>query len=175
MTADELRRELVEMLPRLRRFAYALTGARHDADDLLQCTVVRVLEKGMPDGAAADRWMFRVCRNLWIDEIRSRRTRAAVSIDDSPEAEQVQAVDGERAMIGKMTLAEVSRAMDALPEDQRAALALVVLEGCSYAEAAEVLEVPIGTIMSRIARARGALAQAMKSEVAQVASGGMRG
>jgi RNA polymerase sigma-70 factor (ECF subfamily) len=165
MNADVLRRELIELLPRLRRFAHALTGARHDADDLVQATVERLLGKGVPADAALDKWAFRVCRNAWVDEIRSRRTRSAVSLDDAPEVEE--AVDGERVVIGKMTLAEVARALDALPEEQRAALALVVLEGCSYAETAEALDIPIGTVMSRIARARAALAVAMRGDPVQ--------
>lgn len=166
MNADELRSELVGLLPRLRRFAHALTGTRHDADDLLQSTIERVLDKGIPEAVAVDRWAFRVCRNIWIDEIRSRKVRNPVSLDDSVD-EAEMAVDGERSVMGKMALEEIGRAMDALPEEQRSALALVVLEGCSYAEAAEILGSPIGTIMSRIARARSALAVALRGDATQ--------
>jgi RNA polymerase sigma-70 factor (ECF subfamily) len=174
MTPDSLRRELVGMLPRLRRFAYGLTGSMHDADDLLQATAERVLERGMPPDAAADRWMFRVCRNIWIDELRSRRTRSAVSLDAAPEPGE--AIDGERVVIGKLALEDVSKALGRLPEEQRSALLLVVLEGCTYAEAAAILGTPIGTVMSRIARARAALSMppAERSDPASARAGAKR-
>lgn len=157
--ADVLRREILEAMQAIRRFAFALTGTRADADDLLQATVVRILERGAPDGADTRKWAFRVCKNLWIDELRARRVRrdAAQSADLRPEAD----LDGERAAVGAVALAETERAMAALPEDQRAALALVAIEGLTYAEAAEALQTPIGTIMSRISRARAALAAAL--------------
>ena len=124
------------MLPRLRRYAYALTGARHDADDLLQATLERLLVKGVPEAVEVDKWAFRVCRNLWIDEIRARRVRSAVPLEESGAMEQT--FDG---------------------------------EGLSYAQAAEVLETPIGTIMSRIARARAALSKALRAESPQTSAG----
>lgn len=165
---DVLRRELIEATQAIRRFAYALTGTRADADDLLQATVVRLLERGAPDGADTRKWAFRVCKNMWIDEIRARRVRreAAKSVDLQPEA----AFDGERTAIGAVALAEAERAMAKLPEEQRAALSLVAIEGLTYAEAAEALQTPIGTIMSRISRARAALAAALPAGVG-VASG----
>lgn len=167
-TADALRQDIIEALPRLRRFAYSLTGARHDADDLLQATVERLLERGVPKDASVLKWAFRVCRNIWIDEIRSRRVRsnAAASGKVGGESE----VDGERIVMDRVTFAQVNKAMATLPPDQRAALSLVAIEGLSYAEAAEVLDTPIGTIMSRIARARRAL-----SEVLDVGDGDGQG
>lgn len=160
-TADALRQDIVEALPRLRRFAYSLTGARHDADDLLQATVERLLERGVPKDASVPKWAFRVCRNIWIDEMRSRRVRrnAAASGKVGGESE----VDGERIVMDRVTFAQVNKAMAALPDEQRAALSLVALEGLSYAEAAETLGAPIGTIMSRIARARRALSDALNA------------
>ena len=83
MNADALRRELLALLPRLRRYAYALTGVRHDADDLLQATLERLLVKGVPEAVEVDKWSFRVCRNMWIDEIRARRVRSAVPLEES--------------------------------------------------------------------------------------------
>ena len=82
-----------------------------------------------------------------------------------------QTFDGENALMSKLALAEISDAMDELPEEQRAALSLVVLEGLSYAQAAEVLETPIGTIMSRIARARAALSKALRAESPPIGAG----
>lgn len=157
MTGSELRQELTDLLPRLRRFAYALSGSRADADDLLQATVERLLTRGVPEDADIRKWSFRVCRNLWIDEIRSRRVRSAAVTEGKLEAEE--RIDGERVVLGSISVAEVNRAMASLPEDQRAALSLVAVEGLSYAEAADALDVPIGTIMSRISRARAALAE----------------
>ncbi len=162
--ADVLRQEILEAMQAIRRFAYALTGTRADADDLLQATIVRLLERGAPDGADTRKWAFRVCKNMWIDEIRARKVRrdAAQSADLQPEAD----LDGERTAIGAVALAEAERAMAALPEDQRAALSLVAIEGLTYAEAAEALQTPIGTIMSRISRARAALAVALPAGLA---------
>jgi len=169
MNPEALRRALLDLLPRLRRYAYALTGSSHDADDLLQSTIERVLSKGVAESVEVDKWTFRVCRNIWIDEIRMRKVRAAVPLEDSGALEQ--SFDGERAVIGKLALMEVRDAMSELPDEQRAALSLVVLEGLSYAQAAEVLETPIGTIMSRIARARAALSGALKPEPPRIGSG----
>ena len=147
---------LLDVLPRVRRFASSLTGNRDDGDDLLQSTVERVLDRGVPDDVELTPWMFRVCRNLWIDEIRSRNVRRDAAA--RPEVQGDQVVRGEAVALGELTLREVDEAMLSLPEEQRAALALVAIEGSSYREAAEVLDVPIGTVMSRLARARAALA-----------------
>jgi RNA polymerase sigma-70 factor (ECF subfamily) len=152
--SDRQRRELMEELTGLKRFCLSLTGAEADADDLLQTTVERLLHRGVPEDAHMARWAYRVCKNLWIDEIRARdvRQRHAVAtaqgeaMEAMPSAETLSATQRE--------LDAVYEALGALPEEQRMALVLVAVEGKSYAEAAEILEVPIGTIMSRIARAR---------------------
>lgn len=122
----------------------------------MQTTVERTLERGLPDEAAALPWLFKICKNLWIDEVRARavRTKAAQTHELDPEP----AVSGEAIAVAELTLREVERALEALPPEQRAVLALVAVEGLSYREAAEVLETPIGTVMSRLARARAALA-----------------
>lgn len=158
-SADVLKKEIVAALPGLRRFAYALAGSRADADDLLQATVVRLLERGAPDGADLEKWAFRVCKNIWIDDRRARSVRIQAAASGKLDGEAAH--DGERAAIGKLALGEAERALAALPSEQRAALALVAVEGLSYAEAAAALEVPVGTIMSRIARARAALSDAL--------------
>jgi len=156
MNRDALRREIVELLPRLRRYAYALTGARADADDLLQATVERVLTRGTPEDVALIKWSFRVCKNIWIDEIRARRVRVTAAA--SGKITEEEKVDGERVIMGKLAFVEVNIAMSKLPDDQRAVLSLVALDGCSYKQAAEILQTPIGTVMSRLARARRAIA-----------------
>jgi RNA polymerase sigma-70 factor (ECF subfamily) len=150
-----LRAELLTALPRLRRFARSLTGNRHDGDDLMQSTVERVLNKGLPENVELLRWMFKVCRNLWIDDRRAHQVRQRAHRE--PELSEEPIVSGEAVVLGELTLREVERALAMLPEDQRAVLALVAVEGLSYREAAEVLETPIGTVMSRLARARAAL------------------
>lgn len=161
MEADALRQKILELLPRLRRYAYAITGSRADADDLLQATVERLLTRGAPSDADLQRWAFRVCKNIWIDEARARTVRstavAAGRLGDGAE------VDGEQVVMDRITFSQVNAAMQALPEEQRAAISLVALEGMSYAEAASILGAPIGTIMSRIARARRALSERLSA------------
>lgn len=151
-----VREAIVEILPRLRRFALSLTGNPADADDLLQDTVERALTRAGPEGKHdMSKWMFRICRNLWIDEIRSRKVREAVV--DCPESIE-QPAAGTEAMLNELTFHEVVAAMDELSEEQREVLSLVAVAGMSYREAAEALQVPTGTVMSRLARARAALA-----------------
>lgn len=146
---------MLETLPHLRRFASSLTGNRHDADDLLQSTVERVLTREVPEDADLPKWMFRVLRNLWIDEIRQRDVRAKAA--ERPELRDEQIVAGEAVVLGELTLREVERAMAELPAEQREVISLVSVEGFTYQEAADVLNVPIGTVMSRLARARAGL------------------
>ncbi len=157
---------MLDALPRVRRFASSLTGNRDDADDLLQSTVERVLGRGVPEGADVLRWMFRVARNLWIDEVRSRRVRNDAA--SHREREDDVSLDGEGAATGGLRMREIDDAMAALPEDQRAILSLVAVEGLTYQEAADVLEIPIGTVMSRLSRARAGMA-------ARLFGGGKRG
>ena len=152
--------ELLAVLPNLRRFSLSLTGSLADADDLLQSTVERVLERGLPGEADMLPWAMRVCRNLWIDEVRSRNVRRAAGNDPSLADEQV--VEGEAEIIGKLSLREVQSVLAGMPSEQSAVLLLVAVEGYSYKQAAAELEVPIGTIMSRLARARAALADRME-------------
>ena len=154
--SDSQREALMAELSGLRRFCYSLTGNAADADDLLQATVEKLLQKGMPEDAHAAKWSYRVCKNVWIDELRAREVRqrypsVADDEDQAPTTESVAA--------GEQELDAVSAALELLPDEQRLALSLVAVEGKSYAEAAEILGVPIGTIMSRIARARKNLLQ----------------
>jgi RNA polymerase sigma-70 factor (ECF subfamily) len=154
--AQKQRQELMAELKGLKRFCLSLTGSNADADDLLQGTVERLLERGIPDDAHTARWAYRVCKNLWIDELRSRevRTRHANTLGQAGEALELSSPSAETQSSAERSLAAVNEALRQLPEEQRMALTLVAIEGKSYAEAADILEVPIGTIMSRIARAR---------------------
>ena len=144
--------ELLDVLPNIRRFAASLTGNIADADDLLQSTVERLLRKGLPDDAEVLPWALKVCRNLWIDELRSQKVRRDATREPAAQGEQV--LEGERQVLGEMTLGEVQQVLRSMSEDQRAVLELVAVEGHSYKEAAAMLDVPIGTVMSRLARAR---------------------
>jgi len=123
----------------------------------MQTTVERTLERGLPEGVEALPWLFKICKNLWIDEQRARvvRMKAAQTRALDPEP----SISGEAVALGELGLREVERALEHLPAEQRAVLALVAVEGLTYREAADVLETPIGTVMSRLARARAALAE----------------
>lgn len=155
--ANSFQRDLVDLVPKLRRFAFGLTGARADADDLVQAACERALknrERFQP-GTRMDSWMYRIVQNLWLDDRRRGQVRGhRVDPDDAHLSDAGKAA---RAPEDRLMLEQVRTAMDELPEPQRAVLALVALEGLSYRETAEVLEVPIGTVMSRLARAREAL------------------
>ncbi len=148
---------MMELLPRLRRFARVLTQANSDADDLVQLTVEKCLrERGKwAAGSRLDSWMFAAMRNAWIDETRMR-SRRRESFAAAGEAEQVadRSVASEELKVQAMS---VQSAMAALPTDQRVAVALVLVDGMSYQEAAELLGIPEGTLTSRLSRARATL------------------
>jgi RNA polymerase sigma-70 factor (ECF subfamily) len=150
------RDQLVAMLPRLRRFARGLTGSAVEADDLVQAACERALFRAhqFQTGKRFDSWMFRIVQTVWIDHLRARETRRTESED---EALNAGTDEPKRRVEARLALREVQAAIAALPAEQRIALLLVTVEGLSYREAAEIAEVPIGTIMSRLARARIAL------------------
>ncbi len=153
----EFRTQLVALLPRLRRFALTLTQSPHEADDLVQAGVERALrhtDRWEP-GSALDSWMYRILQNLWRDELRAHRRRS----EPLDEEIEVMGEDGREVNLQQLQWAEARAAMAALAEDQRLVLTLVVLDGLSYQQAAEVLEVPIGTVMSRLSRARARMAE----------------
>jgi RNA polymerase sigma factor (sigma-70 family) len=164
---DTVRRDVVALLPRLRRFALSLTGNANDADDLVQDAVeraLRFLHKWEP-GTRLDSWMFRMTQNLWIDTVRARKVRTAAPLDTDEVAQA--SVDGARSMEARLAFNATCKAMSELPEEQRAAVALVLVDGMPYREAAEILGVPIGTLTSRLFRARHALAAALAGEGAE--------
>lgn len=148
---SRLNEELVQALPRLRRFARALTGNMHDADDLVQACIEKALAKSgqLRDGAAVCSWMFGIIRNAWIDEARSRSRRNRLF---APEELGESVADP--AAGGQAEALAVQTALTRLPEEQREAVALVLIEGLSYAEAAQITGVPVGTVTSRLARGR---------------------
>jgi RNA polymerase sigma-70 factor (ECF subfamily) len=148
--------QLVAVLPRLRRFARGLTGSVADADDLVQAACERALtrEHQFQEGTRFDSWMFRIVQTIWIDQIRAQNVRKE---EPEEEAEHMGTDEPVRRVEARLALNEVRIALKELPPDQRAALLLVTVDGMSYKEAAAVAEVPVGTIMSRLARARVAL------------------
>lgn len=147
--------EIEQCVPALRRYARALTRNADRADDLVQDALERAIRKQAlwrPTGSLRS-WLFRILLNLYRNELRTARRRGEHVAVDTLLVEPAVAP----AQPGRIALAEMSRAIDALAHEQREALLLVVLEGMSYADAADAIGVPIGTLMSRLGRARAAL------------------
>lgn len=149
-----LENDIAALLPRLRRFARSITFHREDADDLVQVAVERALTRSeqWEAGTRLDSWMFRIVKNAWIDEVRSRTRRAELF---APE-EEGEHVGDDYAEAHQQRMA-IEKAISLLSEDHRMVIGLVLVDGLPYKEAAEVLEVPMGTLTSRLARAREAL------------------
>ena len=166
--ATGLHAELLEVLTPLRRYCFSLTGNPFDADDLLQDTLERLLERGAPRDADIRKWAFRVCRNRWIDEMRSRNVRTAQDIDELPDA---AIFDGEAAVEGHIELSQAEEAIASLAPEFREVLMLIAVEGMKYKEAAELIGIPVGTVMSRLARARQQLAEYGSSDGEQGVQG----
>lgn len=147
-------RELGMLLPRLRRFAHSLTDHPEDADDLVQLALERAVQRvqAWDPGRPLDAWLITIMRNAWIDEVRSRQRGQQLFVDPS-HGERV----GEDSMARQTEGMAVADAMRRLPPDQRTVVALVLVEGLSYQEAARQLGIPLGTLTSRLARAREAL------------------
>ncbi|WP_300427578.1 RNA polymerase sigma factor [Thalassolituus sp.] len=150
------RQALIDMLPALRRYCRALTNDSHNADDLLQASVEKALARWQQyqPGTHFERWMYRLCRNHWIDTIR---TQADNEEFEEETMSQINASDTEQQVISQMALQQVQAKISSLSEGLRMVLYLVAVEGCSYQEAADILEIPTGTVMSRLARARAQL------------------
>jgi RNA polymerase sigma-70 factor (ECF subfamily) len=153
--ADLLQGQILELLPKLRRFARSLTRNPHDADDLLQGALERALAhlEQWQAGTRLDSWLYTIVRHAWIDEVRSRARREHTFAD----AGQSEAVPDPRGDASD-TLS-VDQALACLPDEQRLAVSLVLIEGLPYKEAAQIIGVPMGTLTSRLARGRQALQQ----------------
>lgn len=152
-------REIVGLLPRLRRLAWAIVRDRQESEDLLHLTIERALAKhaSRDPEARLDMWMFRIMKNLWVDEVRKRNrwARLVTSLPDD-----IEVGDSGRFaddLHDEVELSRVRGLVENLPEEQRMAIKLVLLGGHSYGEAAEILEIPEGTLTSRLARGRAAL------------------
>ena len=146
---------LLAMLPRLRRFAAGLARNLPEADDLCQMTIERALRsRGQwQAGTRLDSWTYRIMRNIWIDEGRAK-TRRMQTFVDAEAGLDVGAAGGQEA---RVELSDVDRALAKLPDEQREAVLLVMVEGYSYKEAAEIVGCPVGTLNSRLVRGRDAL------------------
>lgn len=158
---ETFRAALVALLPRLRRFALGLTSDAERADDLVQAACERALTRGhqWQPGTRLDSWMFRIVQNLWIDQLRGSSRIAPI---EDEELQNIEGEDWNARIESKITLEAVLAAMATLPPAMRSVLMLVCVEELSYQEAAAVLEVPIGTVMSRLARARIAVHRSMR-------------
>ncbi|HEX6571919.1 MAG TPA: RNA polymerase sigma factor [Steroidobacteraceae bacterium] len=153
---------IVDALPRLRRFARTLCRNVHDADDLVQLAVERALrhiDQYRP-GSNPLHWLFGIVRHAWLDELRTRQRRNRLFVPEDAAGELAGASSD--ATLDNIAL---RRALATLPDEQRLAVGLVLVEGLSYKEAADVMDVPIGTLTSRLARARTALATHFESSV----------
>lgn len=159
--------ELVALLPRLRRFGLSLTRGQDRADDLVQAACERALKARdtYQTGTRLDSWMFRIMRNLWIDEMRRAKSQGPhEDVDDSLD---LAGDDGVKTVELRSETNAVEQAILRLPEEFRSVLVLVCVDEFSYREAADVLGIPIGTVMSRLARARRAIASDLGLEPGQ--------
>jgi RNA polymerase sigma factor (sigma-70 family) len=153
--------DIAALLPRMRRFARSLTFHREDADDLVQLSMERALgrsEQWTP-GTRLDSWIFRIMKNAWIDEVRSRTRRDALFVPE----EAGEHVGDDFAEAHQQRLA-IQKAVSLLSEEHRLVVGLVLVDGLAYKDAAEVLDIPVGTLTSRLARAREALQQILSDQ-----------
>lgn len=156
-----IRGAIIAALPRLRRFCHAMAGTPADGDDLMQATVERALSRAQQfeAGTRIDSWMYRIAQNIHIDGTRALRRRGtSVDVD---ELVSLSGEDGRDLTENRSQLAAAQRALQALPADQRSVFVLVVVEGRSYRDTAESLDIPVGTVMSRLARARTKIAETL--------------
>lgn len=160
----DFRREIVALLPRLRRLSWVIARSEQDSEDLLHLTVERALERRsqwQPD-TRLDLWMFRIMKNLWIDEMRTR-TWWGKLVERMPDSMEIgDHGAGADDLLDTVELSRIKTLVDELPDEQRLAIKLVLLGEHSYAEAATLLEIPEGTLTSRLARGRASLLQRYK-------------
>ena len=160
---QDIRRDLVSLLPKLRRFALTLARNSGDADDLVQETCERAIAKShLWNGEGRlESWIYAMTRNLWVDEVRKRKVRAGAGAVDATEQNElsVDAVGEESVYIH-----QINKLIMSMPEGLSSVFVLVNIEGYSYREAAEILGIPVGTVMSRLSAARLRLAAMVKND-----------
>ncbi len=154
MSPTPLQADIASLLPRLRRFARSIAGNREDADDLVRIAVERALNRSgqWEAGTRLDTWIFRIMKNAWIDELRGRVRRERLFAP----AEAGEHVGANFSEAHQQRLA-MQKAIGLLGEEHRLVAGLVLIDGLPYREAADVLDIPIDTLTSRLARARDAL------------------
>ncbi len=153
----ELRQQIVAVIPKLRRFARGLCGSAADADDLVQVALEKALTRlhQFTPGTRLDSWLFRIVQTSFLDDRRkAARREEGLEMDVLDRLPHARVED--RAEQG-LEIRDIDRALTTLPDEQRSLIVLVLVEGYSYQEASDMLEVPIGTVMSRLSRARKAL------------------
>ena len=158
---------LISLLPRLRRFAIGLSGSAEEGDDLVQQACLKALERysqWQPD-SRLDSWVYKIIMNIWIDRRRSAASR--LSVPGEGLWEQIPGAPLTVELEARQDLKRTWEAIKRLPEEQRQVLLLVTVEGFGYQEAADMLEIPIGTVMSRLARARLALVKQVRGAEAE--------
>lgn len=155
-----LKQDLIALLPRLRRFAFTIARSAADADDLVQEACIRALTRQDQWNPAQplDRWVFRILRNVWIDEVRKRQVRTGQGQIPAEEATELVSVETGEA---RFAARELHKKITDMPDELGVVVLVVSVEGYSYKEAAELLDIPVGTVMSRLHRARKQLAQDM--------------
>jgi len=160
---DEISALLPTLLPRLWRFALRLARDLHDAEDLVQRACVRALERGhqLQPGTSALSWMFSIVHSVWLNEVRARRLRSRMRQPWTDELDDTVADDSAADPALSILHQQIIDAVGRLPDAQRAVILLVAVEGLSYREVADTLEIPIGTVMSRLARARLTIGQSL--------------
>ncbi len=164
--AATIHADIATLLPRLRRFARSITYNREDGDDLVQVALERALNRSdqWEAGTRLDSWLFRIIKNAWIDEVRSRIRREQVFAPEES-GEHV----GDNAAETQQQRMAIQKAISLLSDDHRIVIGLVLVDGMPYKEAAEVLEIPMGTLTSRLARAREALQGLLSDQARTVA------
>jgi RNA polymerase sigma-70 factor, ECF subfamily len=165
-SAEVFREQIIALLPRLSAFALCLTGNSEQHDDLVQETCARALadkDQWQP-GRHLGRRVLRIAQNLWFDRQRAKKFRSAPA--EIEVADHLVGGDGPTAMENRLVLADLLRALDQLSPEHRALIALVSVCGLTYAEAAEILSLPVGTVMRRLARGRLALHDAVSAAIA---------
>lgn len=153
----EVKRGLQIHFPRLWRYCLVLTGNKEQADDLAQAVCLRALEKSAlyKPGTHIDRWMFKIAQRIWINELRKQSVREGGGL--AP-IEEIELPDNNPSPESNLLAREVLFKVMSLPEAQRITVMLVYVEGYSYIEASKILDIPVGTVMSRLAAARSKLA-----------------
>lgn len=163
---SDFRRELVALLPRLRRLAWLLARNGQDTDDLMQRSIERALSSSdsWTPGSRLDLWVFRIMKNIRIDDVRSRGRWSRIIEPLTEETELGDNGTSAEDILHSADLEKVRQAVEDLPEEQRVAVKLVLLGEYSYVEAAELLEIPLGTLTSRLARGRASLLRMFEPE-----------